>query len=156
MHQPIRDHLEDYLSDPDDRNIPPEFRAHLASCNTCANELRDLDIHTDLLRILRPASVPEIGPGFYAAVMNRIEEQRPPDSLWSSLVDPAFGKRLAYACATFVLLLGAYLASTESSEHPQTPSGLVSLQNEQSDVQDGTVQASQRNAVLVNLVSYQE
>src|SRR5438105_4958455 len=112
MHQPVRDHLETYLSDLsgdsnlDSRShrVPPEFHAHLTACYSCADEVRALADHAQLLRTSPPAESFDLRTGFYARVMDQIERQRKPDSFWSVFLEPAFGKRLAYACTALVLV----------------------------------------------------
>ena len=155
MHQPIQDYLEDYLSDPDDRGIPNDFHSHIASCGECAAEIRGLSLHHELLRGLRAPESVGPGPGFYAQVMARIEEQRGKDNFWSLLLEPAFGRRLAFACAAFVLVMGTYLVSSEPrGQHFATPSGVVA--QDPGNFDNGSVAPQQRDAVLVNLVSFQE
>src|SRR5438105_7767104 len=110
MHQPVRDNLEEYLNGSNDREIPQDFAAHLASCSACVEELRIIQQQTQMLRTLRPGDL-EPRAGFYARVMDRIEKQGS-DSFWSIFLEPAFGRRLAIASAALVLLLGTYLVST--------------------------------------------
>jgi hypothetical protein len=155
MHQLIKDHLEDYLRDPVCREIPQDFHIHLASCAACAQETNLLGSQSRLLRGALQVTDAEPAPGFYARVLSRIEE-REDDSIWAALLEPAFGRRLAIACGTLALLLGTYLASTERAEHLPVPSGVVMSEDRGAAVEGGTVQPSQRDAVLVNLVTYRE
>ncbi|MGI8741924.1 MAG: zf-HC2 domain-containing protein [Bryobacteraceae bacterium] len=159
MHQPIRDHLEAYLRDSEDRRIPREFHAHLAACPSCEADLRGVANHALQLRDFRRAEQLEPRGGFYARVLNRIEEQRASSSFWSLFLEPALGKRLAYACGALVLVLGTYLVSTE----PGTQMGgqnqdqnVVISQSQPSSGMDETIQPRDRDAVLVNLASFQE
>jgi anti-sigma factor RsiW len=156
MHQPIRDHLEAYLTDPGDPSISEEFHSHLADCNECAAEIQAFSMQSELFGALRAPQDAEPAPGFYAHVLARIEEQRGPDSFWSLFLDPAFGRRLAFACAAFVLLMGTYLLSTEpgNSQHLASPTGVVSQDRFVSS--DDSIRPQQRDAVLVNLVSFRE
>ena len=163
MHQPIRDNLEEYLNGWNDREIPQDFDAHLASCRACAEELRIIQQQMNMLRVLRPAADVEPRQGFYARVIDRIEKQGS-DSFWSIFLEPAFGRRLAIASAALVLLLGTYLVSTEPGDHGFTPSAVAVVQPDAPDVgvpDDVTLPGpdslqQQRDAVLVNLASYQE
>jgi anti-sigma factor RsiW len=150
MHQPIRDGLEDYLKG-GERRMPLEFDAHLAQCHACAEQLRAVDAQAQLLRGTFRATEAEPGPGFYGRVMERIESQGQP-SIWSVFLEPRFGKRLVFASATLVLLLGTYLASTEAGEHgyTQQPSTISQDASQQDRPQHD------RDAVLVNLASYHE
>jgi hypothetical protein len=151
MHQPIQDNLEDYLRDPRDRDIPPEFRAHLAACKACANEVGTLEAHNRLLRALRAEEDTEPTVGFYARVMNRIEVRRS-DSFWNIFLEPSFGRRLALGCGALVLLMATYLVTTEPGSNLPAPSGVAPI----SRIAEDSIQPQQRDAVLVNLASYHE
>jgi anti-sigma factor RsiW len=41
MHEPVKEHLEDYLKGYGDREMPPELAAHLEACAACTEELRE-------------------------------------------------------------------------------------------------------------------
>jgi hypothetical protein len=162
MHQPIRNHLETYLScsgghpagDSKDQRIPHEFHAHLAACRPCAEEVQEL-VNQSLLLRASPEQI-ELRAGFYARVMDRIDRQRKPDSFWSVFLEPALGKRLAYACTALVLVLGTYLVSSEPGDpNNNVPSVVISQDQPSSDI-DGAVQPKDRDAVLVNLASFHE
>ncbi len=179
MHQPIRDNLEEYLKGPAGK-IPQEFQAHLAACEDCASELRLYQLQAEILRALRPGNEAEPRAGFYARVMDRIETQGR-GSIWSVLLDPAIGRRLAVACATLVVLLGTYFVATELSEPivAVAPSAVVAssaaptmaraipasipdapvqqnVVREKVVREDNVSQQRQRDAVLVNLASFHE
>src|SRR5712692_7909030 len=124
MHQPIRDNLEEYLRGFAGRTIPQEFSAHLAACPACANELRLVEKQAGMLRTFQVSGDAEPRPGFYARVMDRIEQQGP-GSIWSVFLQPAFGMRLAVASATLVLLLGTYLVTTEPGDHAISADAIV-------------------------------
>src|SRR5277367_5039761 len=47
--------------------------------------------------------------------MDRIETEGR-SSIWSVLLQPTIGRRMAVACATLVVLLGTYFVATELSE----------------------------------------
>ena len=163
MHQPIRDNLEEYLRG--SSRIPQDFHAHLEACESCAEELQALELQAEMLRALRPNQELEPSAGFYARVMDRIEAQAPA-SIWSILLEPRIGRRLAVACATLVVVLGTYFVATELSEPmvavaptiASTSSGpSVDLPASQSFTsQDSVQQQRQRDAVLVNLASFHE
>lgn len=153
MHQPIQDHLEQYLEDPAHRSIPRSFRSHLESCSPCATELRALSQQAALLRKLRaPAAEP--APGFYGKVMLLIEEQTP-DSFWSAFVGPMFGRGFALTSAALVLLMGAYIVSTEpGASFGAAPYGIAATEGP--SFEDGSARPQQRDAVLVTLASYRD
>ena len=95
MHGVVRNRLEDLLRA--DRSKPlPE---HLASCAECLSELNLMKSQSMQLAALRAAEVLEPSPGFYARVLQRIEESEY-DSFWAFFVDSTFSKRLAAASLT--------------------------------------------------------
>jgi predicted anti-sigma-YlaC factor YlaD len=157
MHQPIRDNLEEYLKG-STRQVPQAFHAHLVACEECASEIRLLETQANMLRSLR--SGPDVGPspGFYARVLERIEEQER-SSVWSVFLQPNFGRRLAIASATLVVLLGTYLITTEPGDQnipsPAVASDTVNVAAPESGAVQDSVQ-QQRDAVLVNLASFHE
>ena len=159
MHQPVRDHLETYLShtrgNSNERSVPQEFHAHMVSCRSCADEVRLLADQSRLLLASHSAEQLEPQPGFYARVMDRIERQRRPDSFWTIFQEPAFGKRLTYACTALLLVLGTYLVSSEAGDQSVAPAVAVAPVQPYSGP-DGTVQPKDRDAVLVNLASFHE
>jgi predicted anti-sigma-YlaC factor YlaD len=160
MHQPIRDNLEEYLKG-STQQVPQAFHAHLVACEECASELRLLQTQANMLRSLR--SVEDVGPipGFYARVRERIEDQGRV-SVWSIFLQPSFGRRLAIASATLVLLLGTYLISTEPgnpsvASAPTVATDTVNVSaSETGGVGDSLQQQRQRDAVLVDLASFHE
>ena len=100
--------------------MPEEFRTHLAACASCHEQLRAVTGQAQELRYLRDTTQPEPPAGFYARVLNRIDEQRP-DSFWSVFMGPVLGGRLTYACAALVLVLGTYLVTSEPRESTPAP-----------------------------------
>jgi hypothetical protein len=133
-----------------------------------------------LLRELRPpgGAEPEPQPGFYARVMERIEAEGP-ISIWNLFVESAFGRRIAVASMALALLLGVYLVSVERSmDEPITaseqsepadrqnltvagedaPGRVITLmgQSDQFAADQSAAGQSADDAVLANLVTYQE
>lgn len=159
MHQPIRDNLEDYLKGTAQR-VPREFHDHLAECESCAGELQLLEAQSSMLRSLKAGEM-EPRPGFYARVIERIEAQRP-QSMWSLLLEPHFGRRLAFASATLAVLLGTYLVTSESGEPDMSSISAQVVYSEAPSASQASVEQSsfqqqrQRDAVLVSLASFHE
>lgn len=163
MHQPIKDNLEEYLRGVGGafgKRVPPEMKAHLASCGECAEKLSQLEGQAVALRSLRAPADLEPRAGFYSRVMQRIEEARATNSVWSAFLEPVFAKRLIFASAALVLLFGTYLISTEPGDmaagyQPTTvvaPTHQVASATDDPDV----TSPQERDAVLVNLAAYQE
>lgn len=155
MHQPIRDNLEEYLKG-STRKVPQEFDRHLAMCEECAIELRLYQGQAEMMRLLQPDGDLDPRAGFYARVMDKIEQEGR-SSIWSALLQPNFGRRLAMASAVLVVLMGAYFVTTERSE-PDVASTDVVFTGAPSQVADldSLQQQQQRDAVLVNLAAYHE
>src|SRR5580693_8823151 len=161
MHQEIRQSLEDFLRDDDNKKgpgLPTEFHTHLGECGECAGELRAIEAQARLLRSLGSARDMEPRPGFYARVMERIEAQ--PASIWSVFLDRKFGFRLAVASAALVALLGTYLVTSEPSgpEYSSAPAVVLTdtPQAAQVSALENPRQQQQRDAVLVDLASYHQ
>jgi len=164
MHQPVKDNLEEYLrgvSGKYGRAIPDEMETHLSSCAECASELSELELQSAALQSLRAPSEAELPAGFYARVMQRIDDARATNSVWAAFLEPIFAKRLFYSCATLLLLLGSYLISSETADHGlyNQPATVVSTPpdvaaNAAPDDVDTTPQ--ERDAVLVSLASYEQ
>lgn len=148
MHEPIRNHIEDYLSRTGRTTLPAEFTTHLTACAECREELAAIEDQAQLVRVLKPVQDPEPAPGFYARVLERIEAQRPA-SIWTIFLQP-FGQRLAFASFALACIMGVYMYSTEPGF--ETSSAMT-----QSSIPDlGANQEQDRGAVLVSLVSYRE
>ena len=156
MHQPIRDNLEEYLKG-STRQVPQAFHAHLVACEECASELRLLETQANMLRSLRSNADVEPAPGFYARVMGRIEEQGR-GSVWSVFLQPSFGRRLAIASATLVVLLATYLVTTEPGDQTVAvvPPAVVTEPRSVDTGVDSLRQQQRRDAVLVDLASFHE
>jgi predicted anti-sigma-YlaC factor YlaD len=170
MHEPIREKLEEYLKGSAGK-ISQDFHAHLEACQECAGEVQQMEAQVEMLRALRPGVEIEPSAGFYARVMDRIETQGRA-SIWSVLLEPAFGRRLAVACAALVVLLGTYFVATELNDPMVASAPTVatsvpasvdlsapSSRDQAADLvayQDSIQQRRQRDAVLVNLASFHE
>src|SRR5579863_1087067 len=115
MHDPIRKKLEAYLEDAGSPGIGGdggEFQRHLSECRECAGDVSRMAEQALLLRSLRQPDA-EPAPGFYNRVLDRIEVQSEERSMWTTLVETAFGRRLALASAAAALVMAGYIVSTE-------------------------------------------
>src|SRR5947209_876191 len=125
MHGYIRDQLEDLLATaPPAGRLPgaiPKYDVegvskHLQSCADCSSELETMQAQSAILRALRaPEDEVEPAAGFYARVMQRIEESAK-DSIWSVFIYSPFGKRLAFASLAIAALLSTYVVSLEARD----------------------------------------
>lgn len=158
MHSPVRENLEQYLKG--SRELPAGFHAHLEACSGCASALKAMESQSAALRGLRAPEGIEPRVGFYARVMDRIEERRRNSNIWSVLLEPAFGRRLAFASLGLTLLTGGYLVTTEREFEKSAPAEPAAIAREWSprgtEVMAVSSRQQDRDAVLVNLVSFQE
>jgi anti-sigma factor RsiW len=154
MHEPVIARLEEYLSG---GGPFAEVEEHLKNCANCRSEMEGMRIQSALFRSLRAPKEVDASAGFYARVMNRVETQSRP-SAWSLFGESLFAKRLVYASATFLLLMGTALFTSAPEDealavadpekifageaHPEP----VSMENPQRD----------RDVILVNLATYQD
>jgi hypothetical protein len=150
MHGPIREHLEELLGTDAAR---PDSKVHLAACGECTRELSDMRQQAQMLRGLRAPEDIEPAPGFYARVMQRIEERKLV-SMWSVLIDTPFGKHLAIASLALALVLGAWVIGVEKQDGHLGSGPVIAQQIV--DVPVVGDQTQQRDAVLVNLAAYSE
>ncbi len=156
MHEPVIGRLEEYLSG---GGPFPEVEAHLRNCESCrteVNEMRALSLAFGALKAPREV---EVRPDFYAKVMGRIETQTRP-SVWVLFGESLFARRLAYASAALVMLLGTFLVSTTTD-----PQQAVAASSSPEVILAGNsdelpppieVEPGQRGVVLVNLASYNQ
>lgn len=156
MHGPIRDRLEDLLATAPSnaemrgqvaRRDSQELHQHLSSCPECSSALTKMKEQSALLHSLRVAEgALEPAPGFYARVMQRIEE-RAKDSIWSIFLYSPFGRRVGFASLALAGLLSGYVIGLEVKD------GHLGAATTISDASFFGDQAQQRDAVLVNFVS---
>ncbi len=145
MHAPIEDGLEGYLAGKPDS----EFVKHLGECAECRQTVALFEDQANMIRAIRVDEQMEPGPGFYARVMGRIEQEKSA-SIWSVFLEPLFARRLMYATATLTLLLGIFLFTSPKDD--------VAEQMLSHDLPPSTelVDADQdRNTVFVQFATYQ-
>jgi anti-sigma factor RsiW len=158
MHGFIRKRLEELLmakrvSEGATGEQAGDVDQHLASCGECAAEISVMREHSEMLRAFRIPEEVEPAAGFYARVLQRIEEHAK-RSIWAVFIYSPYGKRLALASATFALLLASFVVAQESRDGHLTGDNLVAQEVHTVAPVIGD-QSAQRDAVLVNLVSYE-
>ena len=157
MHQPIREHLEEYLSGMNDPDGRKRFEDHLAQCESCRREVEAMRRQTELLQELRSPSGLQPKPGFYARVLSRIESERVP-SIWELLLEPVFSRRLAYVSLSLMFVLGTLLVAGGRQQPARTESWLnspeVILAQKPVAQYIGDDVQRDREVVLVKLASY--
>ncbi len=152
MHGAIRDRLEDLLRAERPVTQHGETADHLSSCSECLSEIKQMKGQAELLRSLRAPGDIDPAPGFYARVLQRIEERKK-DSIWAFFIYSPFGNRLAYASLTIAIVLGGYVIAQESRDGHLTGVRMVA-QSVHTDVPVTGNQTEQRDAVLENFVTH--
>jgi anti-sigma factor RsiW len=156
MHEPVIERLEEYL----DGNGPfPEVEEHLSKCAGCRQELAAMQAQTALFRRAFRAEVEPDG-AFYARVINRIETQARP-SVWSLFGESMFARRLAYASATFLVLVGVVFVSANEPDQPLAASDphmilAGEMQYAPVNMEVDMDMERDREVVLTTLATYQE
>jgi hypothetical protein len=143
MHGPIRSELERLL----EGGASAEVKQHLKSCGACAADVGAMREQAPLFGSLRVDEEIEPAGGFYARVIQRIEE-RTKDSIWAVFVYSPFGKRLALASFSLAVLLCSYVVAEEKIDGHLTAESAV--RQVHYDVPVEGDQAQQRDAVLQN------
>jgi predicted anti-sigma-YlaC factor YlaD len=154
MHEAIRDRLEELLRlERAARNRESsKVEAHLSGCAECSAELEAMRTQSSMLRSLRPPEGIAPAPGFYARVLQRIEE-RAKDSIWSAFIYSPVATRLAYASLMLAVLLGSYVVAQERRDGHLGGQSMVAS-NVHYDTPVYGDQDQQRNAVLANFASH--
>lgn len=185
MHQLVEDHIEDLLAAP---GLPPDHPAarHLEQCQDCGEMVSAMRAQSELFAEWRlPDSLPgqfsedlEPAPGFYARVMDRIDQQRPL-SVWDVFFESMIGRRLATVSLAFAIVMGVFLVTSEQSALPAFPTSNVVAEtypmlpsadfpdevftspvflsrNNTGDLPSMAAMVPNRDAVLLNLVTYRE
>lgn len=152
MHDSVTESLEDYLNG---RPQTVEVEEHLRTCESCRKEVEAMREQSLLFRSLKVPADVEPSAGFYARVMNRIETQNRP-SVWSLFAESLFAKRLVYASATFLLLLGTFLVSSSSSESYAASGPEAILAGEELPEPVTMDPGRDRDVVLVNLATWKD
>jgi hypothetical protein len=111
-------------------------------------------VQSRLFQSLKAPANLEPDPGFYARVMNRVETQVRP-SVWSLFGESLFAKRLVYASAMFLVLLGSFLASAPAVDDELTAgTPEVILAGQQLPEPVSMDPQKDRDVILVNLASW--
>lgn len=153
MHGSVRNRLEDLLSAERPAAGNNQATEHLASCQECASELASMSSQAALLRTLRASTSVEPAPGFYARVLQRIED-RAKYSVWGAFIESAFCKRLAFASLALAIGLGSYVVAAELQDGHLGGERIVAQQFSGGAMVTGD-RTERRDAVLVDFADYQ-
>jgi len=156
MHRSVEDHIEEFLEGRLAGVARESFEAHVTVCRQCHDLATQMHSHSVLLQCLSAPAELEPPPGFYARVMSRVEAESRP-SFWSLLLDPIFGRRLVYASASLVILMGVFLLSTEPAHHELTSTAVHALAQPSAQQPSSPENIEQgRESILVTLATFGE
>jgi hypothetical protein len=113
-----------------------------------------MQVQAELFDLLRAPEELEPAPGFYARVIQRIEE-RAKDSMWAAFLYSPFAKRLTYASLTLAIMLGTYVVMQEARDGHLLGGPSVVAQNVQYDAPVTGSESEQRDAVLANFAAHE-
>lgn len=157
MHGPIRDRLEDLLTSGRSVAFQADSRqlnGHLSSCDECSEELEAMRAQAARLAAFRVDQEQEPAPGFYARVLQRIEEQTYV-SVWSLFLESPFSKRLALASLTIAVAVGTYVVGAESRDgHIWSTRMVAQSSDAHYDLPVIGSQSEQRDLVLANFAEH--
>ncbi len=154
MHRSMRDRLEDLLANRGIAAKDKALSAHLSSCRECSVEFSSMQVQAELLSSLRVQEELEPAPGFYARVIQRIEE-RAKDSMWAAFLYSTFAKRLTYASLAVAVMLGTYVVTQEARDGHLLGGQSVIAQNVHYDAPVVGNESEQRDAVLANFAVHE-
>lgn len=151
MHDVIENGLEEYLGG----QVRRDFQAHLAKCEKCREEVRQIEELSGMFHALREPEAIQPDPGFYFRVSQTIEAQEQP-SIWSLFsLDAAFGRRVAFGSLMTLALVGSLLLSTESGVETPGMNGPEQVMASH-DVSVPHESSVDRDRMLTTLASYRQ
>lgn len=149
MHGPVRERLEDLLRA---EQVNGGLSEHLSACGECSSQFAAMKSQATQIAGLRAPANVEPSAGFYARVLQRIEECEI-ESFWAFFGDSPFGKRLAAASLTIALALGTYVAF-QTADAPLVRQNIVVNGKLHYDFPVMGSQEEQRAAVLDNFAEH--
>jgi anti-sigma factor RsiW len=152
MHAVVMESLEEYLAGTLEPAADRDVEAHLSTCERCREELAGMRDISELFVSLQPEKTLEPAPGFHARVIQQVGERKPvPGFAGFFAMDPAFGRRLAFASLLTFAILGSYLVMREG-EYPTglSPETVMAQQNS-----PAFLSASAQDNMLVTLTTYE-
>ena len=154
MHGSVREELENLLAAKPSAGAG-NITGHVSNCAKCASEIDAMRSQAEMLKTLKMPVEIEPGPGFYARVLQRIEEGAR-RSIWWVFVYSPVGKRLAYASLALSVVLGSYVIAAESSDGHLTHSAYTPKAVSSGHYDPIVIGSAeqQRTAVLANFVSH--
>lgn len=116
MHAVVMQSIEEFLSGKLNPGAQREIESHLNSCDLCRKEVRSMQEVSEAFGSLRTEEPVTAAAGFYARVMQQVEQQRAVPTVANLFgLDLAFGRRLVFASLLMLAVLGSYLVSREKA-----------------------------------------
>jgi hypothetical protein len=113
-----------------------------------------MQVQANLFQSLRAPEELDPAPGFYARVVQRIEE-RAKASIWGAFIYSPFSKRLMYASLSLAVMLGTYVVTQEARDGHLSGVQTVIAQSAHYDAPVTGSETEQRDAVLENFAVHQ-
>jgi hypothetical protein len=113
-----------------------------------------MQAQAELFTSLRAPEDAEPAPGFYARVVQRIEECAK-ESMWGAFIYSPFAKRLLYASLTIAVMLGTYVVTAEARDGHLMGGQAVVAANTHYDAPVTGNETEQRDAVLENFAAHE-
>jgi anti-sigma factor RsiW len=152
MHAAVMESLEEYLSGSLNSVARQRVEAHLDQCEICREEIAAMEDVSGLFESLDSDEAIEPAPGFYARLMQRVDERKPAPSLANLFAfDLAIGRRLAFACLLTLAVMGTYLVSRETG-YSASPSAETIMAQQDSPSFDSV---PGHDAMLLTLTAYE-
>ena len=152
MHPVVIQNLEEYLSGALEPVAQRELEAHLNGCAACRGEVRSMQEVSALFGALQSDEPVAPPAGFYARVMQQVDQGRATPSFASLLgLDFAFGRRLVFSSLLFLAVLGSYLITRETA-YPSGPSPEAVMAQQESPAFQS---APAEDNMLVTLTAYE-
>ena len=152
MHAVVIDRLEEFLAGALNPADQREIEAHLSCCETCREELRSMQDVSQWFQSLRPEESLVSAPGFYARIVEQVNQHRATPSVANVFgLGFAFGRRLVFASLLTLAVLGSYLVSRESG-YVAGPTPEAVMAQQESPAFDS---AAAQDNMLVTLTAYE-
>lgn len=149
----VQDSLDSSLQPEAQSSLHHDGPDHLSSCLECSAEFQKMKTQTEMLRMLRAPEELEPTAGFYARVLQRIEEQAR-ESIWAAFIYSRVADRLAYGTLAVALALSSYVIAHERNDGHLGTHSVMAADNVPAGTPVFGDQSQQRNAVLANFEAY--
>ena len=154
MHAVVMENLEEYLSGTLEPVEQREIEAHLNACGDCREEMNGMVEVSQLFVSLRQEEDCKPSPGFYAGVVQCLEEQAAVRPSFAGLfnLNFVFGRRLVFASLVMLAVLGSYLVTREAQYSTGPSPASVMAEENSPQFESG----SAHDNMLVTMTAYEQ